>query len=574
MVNKMKSYVSRNFIVIFSISLSFLFRFFSPVIYVFNSPHDDLMAIRQAEGILEGKWLGEWSNLTLAKPPGYALFLVLSKVLRIQPEWLLWGFVLLTSYIAARGVAKILQLKSSYKTHLVFAVLILNPVFYGQDFSRIYRTSLYTALGFFFSAIFLHLISSLVDSPVKDDSNKIISFSTILFAILGTTYGLMSITRTEGLWVLIPSLIVGVLMLWRLSSLRKVGLKSIKLRKLVSGMLFMFVFATIPTTLISSANLTNYGVEVIEDFYSGPFAEAMLNWQSIVPEENYPPNISITKSMRKAAYEVSPAAESLRASLEGPAGAGWKYFNCNIGFPCDEAGSWAPWEIRDAAVQSLGIQSEKQFLDFFTTLSTEISSACQKELLKCRSKGTAPMLINLRYLDPSEIAVRSLNYFSSFPNMHQARFIQPADSAYTPELMEIWSKVVNVKLYNGDSSTATVVTQFVLKVLSKIYVVVQWFLIACLAFSLYIGFRRKSRNLALEAATIFFIFEVVLFSGGLALLEIALGYNPGEYLYGLPAQPSFLLLTILGLKGFYKLQESVGFLRPQVRNHHLDKGQL
>ena len=302
-------------ITILSILLSALFRYFSPVIYVFNSPHDDLMAIRQAAGILQGDWLGEWSNLTLAKPPGYALFLVLANGLRVQPEWLLWGFTIGAAYFAAHGISRILKFRSSYKLQLVFAFLILNPTWYSQDFSRVYRTSLYTALGFLFSAIFLHLVVSLLDPPSKDDSDALFSFSTFLFMSLGITYGLMSITRTEGMWVLIPSLFVGLLIIFRIVAQNRSSRPSFKYRRLMSGILLMFIFAIIPTVLVSSSNLTNYGVETVEDFYSGPFADAIITWQSIVPEEDYPPNISITRSMREAAYRVSPAAESLRAIL-------------------------------------------------------------------------------------------------------------------------------------------------------------------------------------------------------------------------------------------------------------------
>ena len=249
-----------------------------------------------------------------------------------------------------------------------------------------------------------------------------------------------------------------------------------------------------------------------------------------------------------------------------------RYFNCNIGFPCDEAGSWAPWEIRDGAVQALGITSEKQFLDFFTRLSTEISSACVSGLIECRSKGTAPMLINLRYLDPAEIARKSIFYLASFPNMHQARFLPPADSAYTPDVLEEWSRVLNVKLYNGNPSTGTRFIQVALKGLTYIYIFLQWILIICLVLSIFLGFRRKNRNLTLEAVSVFFLLEVVLFAGGLALLEIALGFNPGEYLYGLPAQPSFLILATLGLLNFKATWKNMRILRVEDQAKFKGKG--
>jgi len=193
-------------------------------------------------------------------------------------------------------------------------------------------------------------------------------------------------------------------------------------------------------------------------------------------------------------------------------------------------------------------------------------------LIECRSKGTAPMLINLRYLDPNEIARNSIFYLTSFPNMHQARFIPPADSAYTPEVLEEWSRVLNVKLYNGNPSTGTRFIQITLKGLTNIYILLQWILIISLVLTILLGFRRKNRNLALEVASMFFLLEVVLFAGGLALLEIALGYNPGEYLYGLPAQPSFLILATLGVLDFKETRKNIRIPRVQDRIKFKSKG--
>jgi hypothetical protein len=156
--------------------------------------------------------------------------------------------------------------------------------------------------------------------------------------------------------------------------------------------------------------------------------------------------------------------------------------------------------------------------------------------------------------------------------MHQARFIPPADSAYTPELLEEWSRVLNVKLYNGNPSTGTRFIQITLKGLANIYILLQWILIISLVLTILLGFRRKNRNLALEVASMFFLLEVVLFAGGLALLEIALGYNPGEYLYGLPAQPSFLILATLGLLDLKETRKNIRIPRVQDRIKFKSKG--
>ena len=394
----MTSILTKSVPTLLIVLVSFVARNFSPVVYVFNSPHDDLLAVEQAGHILQGEWLGDWSNRTLSKPPGYAIFLVIAHKLSISPEWLLWGMVLLVSFYLSWVISNILNIQSHHKKTLIFAILVLNPVFYAADFSRLYRTSLYTILALIFTSLYLHLCLELINKNNQGPANVIVPKTIQLFFALGGTYGFMSITRTEGIWLFIPFIVTTIFILITKTKQLKGKAKTSKIMTIGTGLIVMLLASVIPSTLIASANLKHYGVETVENFYSGSFAEAMKNWESVIPDEKYPPNISITKSMREKVYKVSPAALSLKEYLEAAPNTGWKVFNCGLGYPCDESGSWIPWEIRDAAVTGLQINSESAFNDFFKQLNLQIQEGCRSKRIACRSPGIAPMLINIRYI--------------------------------------------------------------------------------------------------------------------------------------------------------------------------------
>ena len=98
-----------------------LLRFLVPARVVWQSPHDDEAGMRIAASLLQGDWLGDWgaqpiSHITLAKGPGYAIFLALTHWTGIAPQNLCYIvymlgallFVLALRNLASRGVVAVL----------------------------------------------------------------------------------------------------------------------------------------------------------------------------------------------------------------------------------------------------------------------------------------------------------------------------------------------------------------------------------------------------------------------------------------------------------------------------------
>jgi hypothetical protein len=57
-------------------ALSIVLRLRSPA-WLVQAPHDDGLLARLAGSLIDGEWLGPYSDVTLVKGPGYPLFLAL-----------------------------------------------------------------------------------------------------------------------------------------------------------------------------------------------------------------------------------------------------------------------------------------------------------------------------------------------------------------------------------------------------------------------------------------------------------------------------------------------------------------
>jgi hypothetical protein len=134
----------------FSLSL----RLLIPPNIVLNSGFDDLLAVQLARNLLDLEWLGVWSNRTFVKPLGYAFYLAMCNTLHLNPVYFLQLMVIMIGFFVSRKLVKCSNLKlehHAFATKFIFVVLIFNPVYYGQDFNRVYRTSLnvWAVLAFF-----------------------------------------------------------------------------------------------------------------------------------------------------------------------------------------------------------------------------------------------------------------------------------------------------------------------------------------------------------------------------------------------------------------------------------------
>jgi len=323
--------------------------------------HDDAWFMQNAEHILNDRWLGPYSQMTLIKGASYPIFLAVNKLLH-APIQLSLSFL----YLLACFWMAILFRKSgaSYLLALtLFIVILFQPAIFPL---RIVRENIYPALLLIsFCGI------AYICNQTHQLKNKFILLSS------GISAGLFWTTREEGEWV-IPAVLIVVLYGFYIRFKDYVELKVF-----LKNLAWYFCFAFIPIIIIASINLSRYGSFQLADTQNSAFVNAInsINNVSIGSEESY---LSAPYKKRELIYHVSPSFAELREYFE-VTGKGWTTHGCSL-YPntCgDYANGWFIWALRDG-VNSLGYYSSASSANnFYHRITAEISHACKAGSLVC-----------------------------------------------------------------------------------------------------------------------------------------------------------------------------------------------
>jgi len=101
--------------------------------------HDDALYFWLAQNIASGNWLGDYMQLTLAKMPSYAMFVVFGMKTNIPYMWLLsLSYILAVAYLLVKS--KYLFRKTKWLLLILGILLLFNPILAVH--LRIYRFQL------------------------------------------------------------------------------------------------------------------------------------------------------------------------------------------------------------------------------------------------------------------------------------------------------------------------------------------------------------------------------------------------------------------------------------------------
>lgn len=343
-----------------------------PVSIYTNAGHDDLLFISHAYNVLQGQWLGTYSQMTLAKGAGYSIFLAANATLGIPITLsiaLFYAYSVwwLTTRLIKLGLPKIAAL-------IFFTLLLFHPEIFPV---RIIRDNIYPAL------------SLLAFAAVIDVCFLAQRRIGILF-LYGLAIAFFWITREEGVWV-VPAL--AMLILFRGISSWIVEPRS-EFKAFIKQLVILGVFVSLPILLVCTINFIKYGAFLTVDFKDRPFAKSLSILNSIDSTSRIS-HVPVNKEQRGIAYSVSPAFAELRTFFE-ETGTSWTQPGCNI-YPetCgDYAGGWFMWAYRDAVQQRGYYASYKQAREFYQRVTDELTRACKTGKIQCNS-GSIGFLPNL-----------------------------------------------------------------------------------------------------------------------------------------------------------------------------------
>lgn len=366
---------------------------------------DDGLFERTAVSLAEHNWLGPLDIVTLAKGPGYSLFIASTHALGV-PLKVGEQFVYLFG-AALAALSYLLVRRQPISATAIFVVLVFDPSLFSSRAAGLGRDSWYSGVTLvFLGATFLTMLS------LVRRTRLIITVPMAVIA--GGAGAAFWLCREEGVWIL-PSVGVIVLglpameLLGRRRRRRKresasapvkdrtrgpgagtgsdgrpmpVMRRIERIARPVSVALVALVAFVIPIGVVMVKNERVYGAALISDLSSGAFPEAYGAWSRVrgVPLRDYVP---IDRAQRATVYPISPAARELQSFLEDPNNQ-WQQHGCpHLGVCDDFAGGWMPWVIRIAADGAGHFKTETDFQAFFTQLAAEINAACDSGQLQC-----------------------------------------------------------------------------------------------------------------------------------------------------------------------------------------------
>jgi hypothetical protein len=554
---------------VFTVISNLSFRASIPTHAGFYAPHDDTLGIRVAKNILDGKWLGTWDNLILAKPPGYSIYLWFAQIFPVEIVVFNQVIICVIAYFFSRLLYSIFLKNRKYGEVLAFFAflyLIFNPYLFSVEMSRVYRTSAHAifVLGFLvlvFSLFYcIHRFQS--EALTISDFTRKIRLHTIGLASL---YSLLILLRSESYWILVSTVFVGLIFCYiTYLQIRKSKIKAKQFRNLAPSLLILAIITyLVPITLIGQINNTKYGSSLIENYYSGNFAKAIKDWQRVEEGKDSRAYVVVSNEQRFAVYNVSRNAALLKPYLDLSPGESWLGQACNSPLQlCDNSGPWFPWFLRDAVITAGLVNNEREFQEFFKQISIDIKEACEVGKLECGPVGLGvgvkpfsslpfEQLYSYSVLNSIEVLKSTLVRNGSISNPD--KFGAPTD------IVEMYHDVVNYDLESTKSGISPNYS-WQLEQLQKVFSWINVLVYILAVFGFMLGWRHQKRELVFGALALG-LFSFALCVVGVSIAQISFGWRAeGPYL--LPLNPIIQFMSLIG---------SITFMS-STRNFSYEKG--
>jgi hypothetical protein len=336
------------------------------LVMVTMTPHDDLLFIRHAENILNGRWLGDYNQLTLIKEPFFPLFIALSQWLSLPLLFSIHLFYVLACWLFVVAVRPLAGNRLALL--FCFTLLLLNPGSYNYPaIGRIFQLSIYAPLA-------LTVMSLLLGLAIR-------AFGPLRQALawslaLGVAVAIFWITRGESIF-LMPSLTLVFFYLFCIAKgptlLKRWG------RPLLLCLLpSLLLLGTVQ--MVRQINQAYYGVPAVIEIVTPEFASAYGGLLRIITKDDRQ-FIPVTRAARFQAYEISPTFGKIKDQLDGPVGIRWQSLAGENEIPA----AFFIWAFRDSVAAAGYHDSGEKALDFYRQMGAEIATACDAGRLHCRT---------------------------------------------------------------------------------------------------------------------------------------------------------------------------------------------
>lgn len=330
-------------------------------IYPPLAPIDDHFMFTAAQNIVAGDWFGDYNYLTLSKHAFFSVWLAFLHIVKVPfmvGNAALWAF---TSVVTVMAFAPLIK-KNRAKLFLYLGMLY-NPAVWAQFSTRVYRDSIFPSLCILFFACII-AVGLRYKQPIKNSIGYMIGY--------GVTFGVVYLSREDGIWVLPFAVIAFVIVavLWIVEKHKGAVVRIVSL-----AMPFVLSIAVICSYCYM--NYTHYGRFIVSDFTSSDFTKAYGALMSI-EHEDWQPLVSVPNDVREKLYDEVPSFALFEEGLEEPILKNG-YFNKTLN---DFQSGGFYWAIRTALQNAGYYDTPQKAQQYYETLYAEIVQAVEEGRLE------------------------------------------------------------------------------------------------------------------------------------------------------------------------------------------------
>lgn len=334
-----------------------------------NAPLDQLRYAEMAQALIDGHWLGDYTQNTLIREPGYPLWLWALDTCggipaRLGIEVLLAGSALVLALSLWRaGLPQWLALLS-------FVYVAFEPHSFALD-TQLLSDTLY-------APVLVLVIGTSIHLCLTAGSSKRFR----LGVLLGGALAMLWHTRPESLLMVTYLGCLGII-LWK--RCRDKGC-SVYQASHTLVLLFLTILAPVGAAalLIRSLNYLNYGTFVTNELLEPGFvaAQRALLQINVGSPRRY---VAIPFAARELGYSVSPTLRRLQPTLETRLKPALAQAACESFSICDDIPTgWFVFALRDAAAVAGYHRSGALAARFYEQVAEELNDACRQGRVLCR----------------------------------------------------------------------------------------------------------------------------------------------------------------------------------------------
>ena len=337
-----------------------------PISEQYTMKYDDLLMVNMADSILDGNWLGEYNYITLVKGVFTPLFIAGTNILNVPfltGKEVFYGIACITFILILNK-----KIKNKFVLIILYLLILLNPIEYSSDLSRVYRDGLYMSLIVYLLSFALGIFLTRKES---------IKTQIKYFIGLGISISAICLCREENIWLL-PFLaimfiatIIPIFMDKKLEN---------KVKRILLYLIPLAIFI-LSINIICIINYKYYGVYTLNQYWGTPFKSAYGALTRIKPETEID-RVPVTNETMNILYDNSDKFAELKEFFEGSQGKAWSM--CGEKIDNEINGGYFHWALMDA-VNSRGYYKDaKSAENYYIELANEINTLCDNGILDSR----------------------------------------------------------------------------------------------------------------------------------------------------------------------------------------------